>query len=73
MENPLFVSNENIPLVTYHDLDYEGDHDDEDDCNTSNTSKRNEATFGTPSSTDKHAASTLRLRQQVKRDELSAL
>ena len=27
MENPIFVDNENIPLVTHHDQDCDGDHD----------------------------------------------
>ena len=34
MENPTFVDNQNVPLVTYHDKDYEGGHDDDyDDYN----------------------------------------
>ena len=31
MENPTFVDNQNVPLVTYHDKDYEGGHDDDYD------------------------------------------
>ena len=29
MENPIFVDNENIPLVTHHDQGCDGDHDND--------------------------------------------
>ena len=45
MENVILVDHENIPLVTHHDEDFEGDHDDYDSYNTPATSKEDEATF----------------------------
>ena len=51
-------------IKTYHDYD---------NYNTPNTIKVDEATFTTPSSTDKQATSTLRPRQKVKRDKRAAL
>ena len=63
MENPAFLDDENIPLVTYHSKDCEGDHDnDYDDCNTPNTTVE-ETSFTTPSSTDNKSTSTLWFRQ----------
>ena len=58
MENPTFVNNENIPQITHHDEDHDYDKD-YDDYDTPNTSKVDETTFLTPSSTDKQETSTL--------------
>ena len=41
MENPIFADDENIPLVTHDDVDY-------NDYNTPNTSRVDEATCTTP-------------------------
>ena len=62
MDNPIFVDDENIPLVHDEDIDY-------DDYNTPNTSRVDETSFTTTPSTTE----TLRLRQKVKRDKLAAL
>ena len=63
MNNPVFVNEENIPMV----------HEDDDygDYNTSNTSRVDETSFRAPDTTE--AASTLRFRQKVKRDKINAL
>ena len=62
-----------MPLVTHHDGDQEGDHDDDyDDYNAPNTTVE-ETTFATPSSTDKQPTSTLQLRQKAERHKLAAL
>ena len=53
----IFVDEENLSLVTHHDEDHD---DDYDDYNTRNTSRVDETTFSTPSST--HKQSTLRLK-----------
>ena len=67
MENPRYVNYEIIPLVTHHDKDREGDHDnDQDDNNTPNTIKVDEITFMTPITTNKQATSTLGLKEKVK-------
>ena len=63
MDNPTFVDEEDIPMV-HQDDDY-------DDYSTPNTSRIDETSFTVPSATG--ATSTLRLRQKVKRDKLSAL
>ena len=74
MESPLLFDNESIPLVTHHEKDCDGHHDDNyDDCNTSNNSKVDETTFATASSTNKQETSTLQLRQKVKQNKLAAL
>ena len=61
MENPVFVDKENILLV--QDEDY-------DDYRTLDTSRVDETSFTVPDTTE--ATSTLRLRQKVKRDKLTA-
>ena len=58
MDNPIFVDEEDIPLVHQYD--------DYDDYETSNTS-RIETSFMVPDTTE--ATSNLRLRQKVKRDK----
>ena len=60
MDNPRFVDEEDIPLID----------DDCDDCNTPNTSRVNETSFTEPATTE--ATSTLRLKQKVNRDKLTA-
>ena len=65
MDNPIFVNDENIPLVTNHDENH-GDDNVYDDYNTPNTSRVDKTTFTMLGSTNKQAASTLRLRQKVK-------
>ena len=64
MNNPVFVNEEDIRMVHQDEEDY-------DDYNTSNTSRIDETSFTVPDITE--ATSTLRLRQKVKRDKLSAL
>ena len=61
MDNPLFVNEEDI-LMIHQDKD----DDAYDNYNTLNLSKIDETSF-------MEATSTLRLRQKVKRDKLSAL
>ena len=58
MDDPIFVDEEDIPLV-HQDDDY-------DDYETPNTS-RIETSFTVPDNTE--ATSNLRLRQKVKRDK----
>ena len=48
MESPVFVDDENIPLVTHH-----GKNVDYDNYNTPKASRLDETTFTTPSSKDK--------------------
>ena len=62
MDNPVFVDEENIPLV-HQDDDY-------DDYETPNTS-RIETSFTVSDITE--ATSMLRLRQKIKRDKINAL
>ena len=62
MDNPRFVDEETIPLV--QDEDY-------DDYNTPDTSRVDEKSFTEPDTTK--ATSTLKLRQKVKRDKITAL
>ena len=62
MDNPKFIDEENIPLVHQDEEDY-------DDYNTPNTSKVDETSFIDTT----EATSTLRLRQKVKRDRITAL
>ena len=59
MDNPVFVDEENIPLVQ------------DEDYRTPDTSRIDETSFIVPNTTE--ATSTLRLRQKVKRDKLTAL
>ena len=57
MKNLIFVHNENIPLVTHHDGDYDGNNNNVyDDYNIANISRVDEATM--LNSTDKQAIST---------------
>ena len=63
MDNPAFIDEEIIPMV-HQDEDY-------DDYNTLNTSRTEDTSFTKPDTTE--ATSTLRLRQEVKRDKLTAL
>ena len=62
MDNPLF-DEEDIPMI----------HEDEEDndYNTPNTSRVDETSFTVPDATE--ATSTLRLRQKLKRDKITAL
>ena len=62
MDNPLF-DEEDIPMI----------HEDEEDndYNTSNTSRVDEISFTVPDATE--TTSTLRLRQKLKRDKITAL
>ena len=62
MDNPRFVDDETIPLV--QDENY-------DDYNTLDTSMVTKTSFTDPDVTD--ATSALRLRQEVKRNKLTAL
>ena len=62
MDNPRFVDDETIPLV--QDEDY-------DDYNTPNTSRVDETSFTEHDPTK--ATSTLQLRQNVKRDKITAM
>ena len=61
MDNPIFIDEEDIPLI----------NQDEDDCRTPDTSRIDEASFRVPDTTE--AKSTLRLSQEVKRDKINAL
>ena len=63
MDNPRFVYEEIIPLVQ-EDKDY-------DNYGTLNTSRVDETSLTEPDTTE--ATSTLRLKQKVKRDKLTAL
>ena len=63
MDNLRFIDEEDIPLI-HQDEDY-------DDYNTSNTSRIDETSFTVPDATE--ATSTLQLRQNVKRDKITAL
>ena len=64
MDNPVFSNEEDIPMVHQDEEDY-------DDYDTPNTSRIDETSFTVSDATE--ATSTLRLRQKVKRDKLSAL
>ena len=64
MDSPVFSNEEDIPMVHQDEEDY-------DDYNTPNTSRIDETSFTVSDATE--ATSTLRLRQKVKRDKLSAL
>ena len=64
MDNPRFVDDENISLVQDEDIDY-------DNYNTPNTSRVDKTSFTMLGSTGKET--TLRLRQKVKQDKLTAL
>ena len=68
MNNPIFIDDENIPLVHDEDINY-------DDYDRLNTSRLDETSFTMPGSMEKEkeATSTLRLKQKGKRDELAAL
>ena len=60
MDNPRFIDEEDIPLIN-QDEDY-------DDYKTPDTSRVDETSFTVPDTTE--AASTLRLRQKLKRDKI---
>ena len=62
MDDPIFVDEETIPMV--QDEDY-------DDFKTPNTSRTDETSFTGPDTTE--TISTLRLKQKVKRDKITAL
>ena len=62
MDDPIFVDEETIPMV--QDEDY-------DDFKTPNTSRTDETSFTEPDTTE--TISTLRLRQKVKQDKITAL
>lgn len=65
MEDPIFVNDKNIPLVTYHDKDV-----DYDDCDTPNANRVDETTFKRPGS----AETTSALWDKVKKwDKIAAL
>ena len=64
MDNPVFVNEEDLPMVHEDDEDY-------NDFNTPNTSRVDKTSFTVPNATE--AISTLRLRQKVKRDKTTAL
>ena len=68
MNNPIFIDDENIPLVHDEDINY-------DDYDRLNTSRLDETSFTMPGSMEKEkeATSTLWLKQKGKRDELAAL
>ena len=63
MDNPTFIDEETIGIVYQDEEDY-------DDCNTPDTS-RVETSFTEHDTTE--STSTLRLRQKVKRDKITAL
>ena len=64
MDNPTFIDEENIPMIHQDEQDY-GDY------NMSDTSRIDETSFTVPDATE--PASTLRLKQKVKRDKSIAL
>ena len=64
MDNPVFVNEEDIPMVHQDGENY-------NDCNTPNTSRMDETSFTVPDTTE--ATSTLRLRQKLKRDKIVSL
>ena len=64
MDNPVFVNEEDIPMVHEDEEDY-------DDYNTPDTSRVDETSFTVPDAAE--ATSTLRLSQKVKRDKINAL
>ena len=64
MDNPVFVNEEDIPMVHQDEEDY-------DDYNTPNTIRIDETSFMEPDATE--ATSALQLRQNVKRDKIIAL
>ena len=64
MDNTRIVDEESIPLVEDKDRDY-------DDYNTPNTSRVDETSFTEPDPTK--ATSTLQLRQNVKREKITAM
>lgn len=65
MDNPIFVSNKNKPLVTHHDEDCDDDND-YDDYNTPSTIRADDTIITMPGSMDKRETLTLRLRRNVK-------
>ena len=73
LNKPIFVTDENMPLVTHNRDDCGDSHKDE--YNTLNTSNVEETTFTAPYSTNKQATSTslTEKREKVKRDKPVAL
>ena len=63
MDNPRFIDEGDIPMLHQND--------DYDDYNTPNTSRIDETSFTVRDATE--ATSTIRLRQKLKRDKLTAL
>ena len=63
MGNPRFIDEGDIPMLHQND--------DYDDYNTPNTSRIDETSFTVRDATE--ATSTIRLRQKLKRDKLTAL
>ena len=64
MDNPTFVDEEDIPMLHRDEEDY-------DDYRTPGTSRIDETSFMVSDTTE--PTSTLRLRQKVKRDKITAL
>ena len=64
MDNPVFVNEEDIPMVHQDEEDY-------DDYRTPNTSRMDETSFTASDTTE--ATSNLRLRQKLKRDKIVLL
>ena len=73
MKNFIFLDDENIPLVTRHEEDCEGNHDsDYDNCNTPNTSTLHETTFKKLKKVEENPTYSVEQRQ-LYRDRLSDL
>ena len=66
MDNPVFVNEEDIPMVHQDEED-----DDYNNCNPPNASKIDETSFTVPDATE--ATSTLRLIRKLKRDKIVSL
>ena len=64
MDNPTFVDEEDIPMLHQDEEDY-------DDYRTPDTSRIDETSFMVSDTTE--PTSTLRLRQKIKRDKITAL
>ena len=69
MENPISIDDEGI-LVTHYNEDHENGYDD---YNKPNTVRVYEITFAKASCTNKQLKSTLKLKEKVKQDKLTAL
>ena len=66
MDNPVFINEEDIPMVHQDEKD-----DDYNNCNPPNASKIDETSFTVPDATE--ATSTLRLIRKLKRDKIVSL